>query len=72
MHEEHAEHMGHGHLEEARESWTYFSGSAAPGPASPVTRTMKHAAHSYTNQDVERMNQNNGQVKYDSKTEKIQ
>jgi|SRR5579862_67318 len=31
----------------------------------------QHAAKTYTNQDVERQNQNNGLVKYDSKTEHI-
>ena len=30
------------------------------------------AAHLYTNDDVARQNQQNGRVKYDSKTEKIQ
>jgi len=33
---------------------------------------VKRAARTYTNQDVERMNQQNGQVKWDGKTEKIQ
>ncbi|MBV8051467.1 MAG: hypothetical protein JOZ80_09780, partial [Acidobacteriaceae bacterium] len=33
--------------------------------------TPQHAARTYTNQDVERQNQNNGLVKYDSKTEHI-
>jgi hypothetical protein len=32
---------------------------------------QQHAAKTYTNQDVERQNQNNGLVKYDSKTEHI-
>ena len=32
----------------------------------------RHAARSYSNEDVTRQNQKNGQVKYDSKTEKIQ
>ncbi|HET7441768.1 MAG TPA: hypothetical protein VFJ47_10750 [Terriglobales bacterium] len=33
--------------------------------------TRKPAQRTYTNQDVERMNQNNGLVKWDGKTEKI-
>jgi hypothetical protein len=37
---------------------------AGRGPAKKASRT-------YTNQDVERMNQNNGKVKYDGKTEHI-
>jgi hypothetical protein len=51
--------------------------SSARGSRESVARLMsergtpQHAAKTYTNQDVERQNQNNGLVKYDSKTEHI-
>ena len=53
-----------------QQAWIYFSavgtvGEAAPGNAPQATRT-------YSNQDVTRQEQQNGFVKYDSKTEKIQ
>lgn len=53
-----------------QQAWIYFSavetaGEAAPGNARQATRT-------YSNQDVARQEQQNGFVKYDSKTEKIQ
>jgi hypothetical protein len=31
----------------------------------------KKASHSYTNQDIDQVNQKNGMVKYDGKTEHI-
>jgi hypothetical protein len=52
-------------------AWTYFS-SGQPTPASGEAATGRHAARSYSNEDVTRQNQKNGEVKYDSKTEKIQ
>lgn len=61
--------------EEARQAWTYFSGAeetASAKEAAMTARSAKHAARTYTNADIERQNQNNGQVKWDSKTEKIQ
>ena len=75
MHEERAEHREAGHGEEARQVWTYYGGQeqiAAAGQSTAAVKGAKHAARTYTNQDVERMNQQNGQVKYDGKTEKIQ
>jgi hypothetical protein len=68
-------HMDREHHEEARQAWTYFSGAeetASAKEAAMTARSAKHAARTYNNQDVERQNQNNGQVKWDSKTEKIQ
>lgn len=66
-------------MHEAREEqhggWTYFSGSehtTSAIEASATAKGMKKASHVYTNEDVERQNQNNGNVKYDSKTQKIQ
>src|SRR4030081_3772160 len=75
MHEERAEHREAGHGEEMRHVWTYYTGqeeSVGTGQATSSVRGVKRAARSYTNQDVERMNQQNGQVKWDGKTEKIQ
>jgi hypothetical protein len=46
----------------------------APGVNEAVTTAKtnrKPATRTYTNQDVDRMNQNNGMVKWDGKTEKI-
>jgi hypothetical protein len=70
-----AEHGEHHPQEEARAEWMYFSGSeytANAESAAAVAKGGKKASRSYTNADVERQNQNNGNVKYDSKTEKLQ
>jgi len=75
MDEERAEHRERGHGEEVRQFWTYYTGqeqSVGAGQTASAARGVKRAARTYTNQDVERMNQQNGQVKWDSKTEKIQ
>jgi hypothetical protein len=37
-----------------------------------MAKSARHAARTITNQDVEQVNQKNGSVKYDGKTEKIQ
>jgi hypothetical protein len=37
-----------------------------------MARTARKAAHSYSNADVDRQNQNNGEVKFNGKTEKLQ
>ncbi len=68
MHEE------HGVREERREGWIYFSGSehtASAAEASSAAKGIKKATHVYTNEDVERQNQNTGTVKYQGKTEKM-
>jgi hypothetical protein len=73
MREEHAE-MDHGKREEARATWIFYSGSEhtmSPTGASVNAKGVKKAARTYTNEDVERQNQNNGNVKYDGKTEKL-
>ena len=75
MHEERAERREAGHGEEMRQVWTYYTGrepSVGTEQATSTARGVKRAARTYTNQDVERMNQQNGQVKWDGKTEKIQ
>lgn len=66
--------MEHGHGEEAHAGWVYFSGIEHTGNAvnaSAAAKGGKKAARTYTNEDVDRQNQNNGQVKYNGKTEKM-
>ncbi len=68
MREEHAA------REEQHEGWLYFSGSehtSSAIEASNAAKGMKKATHVYTNEDVERQNQNTGTVKYQGKTEKM-
>ncbi|HEV2687417.1 MAG TPA: hypothetical protein VGV35_02650, partial [Bryobacteraceae bacterium] len=67
MHEEHA-------APEEQGGWLYFSGSdhtASAVTASGEAKGLKKATHVYTNEDVERVNQTNGTVKYGGKTEKM-
>ena len=62
MHDEHMMHMEHDHGEEARVAWTYYAGraeTANPVEAAATAKSGRHAARTYTNQDVERMNQQN-------------
>jgi len=73
MHEMHEMMMAGGPRGE-RPQWVYFSGTehtADAVSASGAARIGKKATHSYTNADVERQNQNNGEVKYKGKTEKM-
>ena len=79
MRHEHAEHMEMmEHMrrgEEKQVAWVYFSGpehTASAVQASTQAKSGKHAAKTYTNDDVARQNQQNGNVKYDGKAEKIQ
>jgi hypothetical protein len=62
------------HHEGERARWIYFSSAAQT--ASPVLAARaargQRAARTYSNEDVKRQNQQNGLVKYDSKTLKIQ
>jgi hypothetical protein len=57
-----------------RPAWRYF----APSETASVTEATagatgaKKAARTYSNQDVERQNQKNGEFKYDGKSGKIQ
>jgi hypothetical protein len=59
-HEEHMEQMmqmEHGRGEEAHR-WTYYAGraeTASPGVASAEAKNMKHAARTYTNDDINRV-----------------
>ncbi len=67
MHEEHGREE-HAQREEARRSWTYFTGAESPVSAA---KGFKKATHSYNNDDVTRQNDKNGTVKYGGKTEKM-
>jgi hypothetical protein len=72
-HMEMMEHMRHG--EGKQVAWVFFSGpehTASAVEAATQAKSGKRAAKSYTNDDVARQNQQNGNVKYDGKTEKIQ
>jgi hypothetical protein len=65
---------GHGPRAEARAEWIYFNGSehtdSALGAAA-AAKSGKKAGRTYTNDDVERQNQNNGNVKMKGKSEKL-
>jgi hypothetical protein len=55
-------------------AWVYFASeeeTASPVAASVAAKSNRPAARTITNQDVEKVNQNNGSVKYDGKTEQI-
>ena len=65
-HDEHMMHMEHGHGEEAHQDWTYYAGhaeTASAVDASAAARSGRHAARTYTNQDVERMSEKNQEFK---------
>ena len=73
MREEHAR-EGHGARDEARSAWTYYTGrehTASAGLAVSEAKGFRKANHVYTNDDVTRQNDKNGEVKYDGKTEKL-
>jgi hypothetical protein len=58
MHEGHREHMDGERTESVHESWTYMSGrviSQSPMQASATAKSGKHAARTYTNDDVNRV-----------------
>jgi hypothetical protein len=60
--------------EGAKQPWTYYAGeeeTSSPVAASAAAHGMKPATRTITNQDIQQVNQNNGTVKYDGKTEQI-
>lgn len=57
---------------EKRAEWMYFSGPEYTTGVAGAAKGPGPGKHSYTNEDVTRQNDKNGNVKYDSKTEKIQ
>jgi len=74
MHAMHDMHEGQAPREVARAEWIYYGGvehtvnaTGTAGAAQPG----KKAARTYTNDDVERQNQNNGNVKMKGKSEKL-
>lgn len=74
VHPMRAMHEGHSGKEEARVEWTYFSGSEHTvngTSAAAGAKSVKKANRTYTNDDVERQNQNNGNVKMKGKSEKL-
>jgi hypothetical protein len=71
-HPMHAMHEERGAKEETRTAWVYFSGiGPAANATAGVAKGGKKAARTYTNDDVERQNQNNGNVKMKGKSEKL-
>jgi hypothetical protein len=73
-HPMHAMHEEHGAKLEAKAEWVYFSGSEHTVDGMSVAAAAKggkKAGRTYTNDDVERQNQNNGNVKMKGKSEKI-
>jgi hypothetical protein len=59
---------------EARGGWMYYTGPEHTSDAALVANQAKgarKAGHVYTNDDVTRQNDKNGDVKYDGKTEKL-
>ena len=64
----------HPEHEAAPRAWAYFSAAetASPVESARAAKGRRHAGRMYSNEDVKRQNQQNGLVKYDSKTQKIQ
>jgi predicted metal-dependent RNase len=74
MHMEHMDHMAMVHRE-GESGAVYIAGpveSVSATQAAAGARGIRKAARTYTNQDVDRINQQTGMVKYDGKSEKIQ
>ena len=57
---------------ESRRQWSYFTGSEYTTDLAKVAKGPGAGPHAYTNADVTRQNDKNGNVHYDGKTEKIQ
>ena len=64
-------HQGHGNRQEARAEWVYYSGSEHTASVSAVAKGGQKAGRIYTNDDVERQNDNNGNVKMKGRSEKL-
>jgi hypothetical protein len=74
MHAMHAMHEEHEKREEAKAEWVFYAGSehTVDGmSAASAGKGAKKANRVYTNDDVERQNQNNGNVKMNGKSEKL-
>ncbi len=72
-HPMHAMHEDHALRQEARAEWVYFGSSDTTNgaSASAAAKSGKKAVHNYSNHDVERQNESNGNVKMKGKSEKI-
>jgi len=72
-HPMHPMHEEHGQNQEARGEWVYYGSSDYTNgtSASAAAKGTKKAGRTYTNDDVERQNQNNGNVKLNGKSEKL-
>jgi hypothetical protein len=71
----HTEAMHREEHEAGHPAWIYYSAGEhhiGGGASVALAATGHPAKHSYTNEDVERQNEQNGNVHYDSKNEKIQ
>jgi hypothetical protein len=69
-----AMHEEHGQRQEAKAEWVYFGGSASTSTARSErdgAKSGKKANRTYTNDDVTRQNDNNGNVKMKGKSEKL-
>jgi hypothetical protein len=65
----------HEHGASSTRPWVYYASeeeTASAAAASVAAKSGRHATRTISNQDVVQVNQNNGSVKYDGKTEKIQ
>jgi len=63
----------HRQHEGERSAWVYFSSAErATSPVQAASAARRRPARTYSNDDVKRQNQQNGLVKYDSKTQRIQ
>ena len=67
----HAIHEEHGKREEAKAEWVYFGGTEHTMSVAGAAKGGTKANHVYTNDDVDRQNQNNGNVKMKGKSEKL-
>ena len=64
--------MREGHHGEHHRGFDYIAGYQADGIAAMAkSSSAKKAAKTYTNDDIDRMNQSTGTVKYDGKTEQM-
>ena len=72
-HPMHAMQEDHAKRQEARAEWVYFGSSDTTNAASATAAVKggKKASRTYTNDDVQRQNQNNGNVKMRGKSEKM-
>lgn len=73
-HPMHGMHEEQGARQEAHAEWVYFSGSEHTvngGSVAAAAKGGKKAGRTYTNDDVERQNQSNGNVKMKGKSEKL-